>query len=231
LTDLSTDFQELVRNALSARTGINEVFSTNPSLKIAPAIVTRMESFARTMARRGHAHPLRLPSESEGENKDVDEDGTASDLDDVDSTFTRQLDDILEIEDVLDPQNELPKREISEDNSWLHDLYFNNRGFEIGTFDPAILSSAMREQTQNWPSICRGYTSDIIVIVHKFIQTALETICKDARLESNLYNYLEARIREKYDRVNEQVDFILAAELNGQPLTQNQYFNENLQSR
>jgi hypothetical protein len=231
LIDLSTDFQGLVRNALSARTGNSEVFSANPNLKIAPVIVARMENFARTMARWGHAHHLRSSTENESEHEDVDSDETVSDSNDTISILTRQEENILEIEDILDPQSELPKRETAKENAWLQDLYLNNRGFEIGTFDPAILSSAMREQTQNWPCLCRGYTSDIIVIIHKFIQTALETICKDDRLQNNLYNHIEARIRERYDRAKEQVNFILAVELNGQPLTHNQYFNENLQSK
>lgn len=227
LTDLSTKFQKIVSDALAARTGGSEIFTKNPDLKIAPLTVTRMEAFAKHMALLGHTHPLRSPAEHEAETDNGSDHGSDGDI----SIPTTQEIDFPELKGVLYADAELQKRELTDaDAFWLEELYTSNRGFELGTFDPAILSSAMREQTLNWPLLSHKYTNDIIVIVHKFIHTALKLICKDARLQTNLYNYLEANITKRYERAKEQVDFILKVELDARPLTLNPYFNENLRS-
>lgn len=202
---------------------MSDVFTANPELKLAPLVVGRMEAFEKDMDRWGHCHPLRPTPGEEAENlRESKRKGIKS---------TRQQMDVPELDDVLEPACIINTREATDPNSWLRDLYKNNRGFELGTFDPAILPSAMREQTPNWALLSRGYTSDIIVIIHNFIRVALRTICKNERLENNLYNHIETEIKNRYIKATEQAEFILSVELNGQPMTLNHYFNENLQKQ
>lgn len=60
---------------------------------------------------------------------------------------------------------------------WIEKLYCDSRGFEIGTFNPCLLSSLMKKQPARWPTLAEGYISDIITIVHTFIRKALCRVC------------------------------------------------------
>ncbi|KYG40858.1 hypothetical protein M433DRAFT_8419 [Acidomyces richmondensis BFW] len=62
LTELGTKFQRLVTLALDAKYGQDEIFDAQPALRIAPAVLARMEVFAADMMQGGHMYSF-IPQE------------------------------------------------------------------------------------------------------------------------------------------------------------------------
>jgi hypothetical protein len=114
---------------------------------------------------------------------------------------------------------------------WLKETYHKSRGFELGTFDPSLLTEAMRQQSRNWNALSVGYASDAVALVHTFIARMLKRLCSDERVCERLLSLLMDGLLEKYRKVLEQVDLLLQVELAMIPMTVNHYFNENLQKR
>jgi hypothetical protein len=76
-----------------------------------------------------------------------------------------------------------------------------------------------------------GYVSDVIVLVHRFITTAIKAIVPDDLMAYSLFCILQDSLQHQYKRAIEQVDFLLHIEPSGTLLTTYHYFNENLEKR
>jgi hypothetical protein len=92
----------------------------------------------------------------------------------------------------------------------------------LGAFDASILATAMKNQSSKWSSISLGYVSDVIVLVHRFITTAIRAIVPDDSMAYSLLNIVQDSL---------QLDYLLQIELSGTPLTTNHYLNDNLEKR
>lgn len=112
---------------------------------------------------------------------------------------------------------------------WLKNIYTSSRGFELGTFDPALISLIWKKQSVNWDDLALGYISDVIAIVHCFTRCLLQAICPDERVLKELTSVLMEELVTRYQKAIDQVKFILIVEKAGTPLTLNHYFNENLE--
>lgn len=227
LTELSTRFQHLVDLALRANFGTDDLFDEYEELKIAPAVVARMEEFSEDMQKWGHRYSFD-PLELRPAVLDTKEYSHSA----PQKTFcVRKCTAGSDIESVLcDPQN-LPCPSAEHSDAWLRILHKCNRGFELGTFDPVILASAMRKQTTSWKSIGLGFVSDVAQIIHAFTTKALECICVDERLRLELYHTLYDELTIRYTKAMEQVKFIFEVELDGHPMTQNHFFLDGLEER
>jgi hypothetical protein len=89
----------------------------------------------------------------------------------------------------------------------------------------------MKKQSSKWIDISLGYVSDVIVLVHRFVTTAITAIIPDDLMACSLLDILQDRLQQQYKRAIEQVKFLLHIELSGTPLTTNHYFNDNLEKR
>lgn len=87
----------------------------------------------------------------------------------------------------------------------------------------------MKKQSVKWVNISLGYISDIIVIVHRFMTTALDLLCYDDTMKQSLFNTLADGLLHRYKMAIKQVSFLLEVERNGLPMTLNHYFNDNLE--
>lgn len=112
---------------------------------------------------------------------------------------------------------------------WLKSIYISSRGFEFGTFDPALISLIWKKQSVNWDDIALDYISNVIAIVHCFIRSLLKAICPNERILKELTSVLMEELVTRYQKAIDQVKFILRVERAGTPLTLNHYFNENLE--
>ena len=236
LTELSTKFQHLVDLALSANFGTDSLFEEYEELKIAPAVVLRMEQFGKEMTQWGHKYSFEASEQHEDEASDytIGERKTKHNHARYVPTTefqARKYTKPNDLEDLLYSQTSLSHSTGEGTDEWLRELHQNSRGFELGTFDPVILASAMRKQTNKWRPISFGFVSDIAIITHAFIKTALTCICANDRLQDDLYNFLVDGLRTRYTKAMEQVRFILAVELEGTPMTENHYFIDQLEER
>lgn len=112
---------------------------------------------------------------------------------------------------------------------YLDSEYRQSRGFEIGTFNPDLLATLMKTQSEKWIDFSRGYISDIIVIVHQFICLALRDACPDEDICSGILSLLEESLLSQYRRSVEHLEFLLKTEREGTPMTLNHYMNDNLE--
>ncbi|KAE8147665.1 vacuolar sorting protein VPS1, dynamin [Aspergillus avenaceus] len=221
LLDIVAKFQDITYQALSTNYGANNIFDRHRDLRLATIVVTRDTEFADDLNKWGHQYEFNIdddfcpssPSICEGE-----------------TTKTRKVQNVAELEDVTAEQTQESLPSDDDDiNQWLGDLYLNSRGFEIGTFNVSLLATSMKKQSKKWTNFARGYISDIITMVHKFIVKTLEIVSGDKRVYSSLVSIMMDDLLEKYRCALNHVDFLLHVERNGTPKTLNHYFNDNLQ--
>jgi hypothetical protein len=238
LIDLATQYQQLAMLSLQARFGSDERFDRFTALRLAPIVMARAAIFESDMASHGHIFKF---------TGDQTQKSVATVLIDVNETNTpvptsdksrrsqeeglsiRREEDDADIADMLHPHKRLINKDRSNIEAWLRVVYNTSRGFELGTFDASILAITMKKQSFKWSSISLGYTSDVIVLVHRFITTALRAIISDDSLTDSLFNIMLDGLQRQYKRAIEQVEFLLDIELNGTPMTMNHYFNDNLE--
>lgn len=92
----------------------------------------------------------------------------------------------------------------------------------------------MKKQSAKWPILAQGYISDVIAMVHRFINKALRAACGDStsgdsKISTNLLALLWDNLMDKYRQAISQVEFQLSIERGRMPMTLNHYFNDNLQ--
>ena len=101
---------------------------------------------------------------------------------------------------------------------WLTKVYRVSRGFELGTFDPSLLTIMMTEQSKKWNSLALGYISDAGTIVHNFATNLIWLICPDEHVRSVSTSLLTGDLLERYMKTVAQVVFVLQVERSVQPV-------------
>ncbi|KAK4905113.1 hypothetical protein LTR49_025541 [Elasticomyces elasticus] len=230
LTDLSTRFQELARLALDAKQGHHKLFEKSASLRIAPTMVDRMKEFKVEMSAWGHRHAFKELAPPTYEFADpASDDFLVPARKKSPKTFNvRKQEAVDDLGDLLHEQKRLSTMPSEDIDQWLQELHQDNKGFELGTFDPAILFAAMRKQCVRWPDICLGFVSDAVILTHNFITAALEAVCRDERIYTALYSFIVEDLRVDYTKAIEQANFLIQVETEEMPWTEDHYFNEYL---
>ncbi|KAF1964076.1 hypothetical protein BU23DRAFT_575979 [Bimuria novae-zelandiae CBS 107.79] len=154
----------------------------------------------------------------------------ASEDDSNDETFDiRKEDDPEELVDILHPQESLSYPLHGETKDWFLQVFKGNRGFELGTFNASILATVMKKQSSKWEDISMGFVSDVIVLVHRFVISALVSICDDCNVRDALASKLSDELTRRYQNAIACAGFLLKVEKSNIPMTMNHYFNDNLQ--
>jgi hypothetical protein len=220
LIGLAAKFQRLVSLSMNASHGADDAFETSPGLCIAPAVMSRMKIFSDEMAKYGESYSF---------NGDI----APEFVEDPDAeTFAiRKEDDPEELVDILHPQESLCYPLHSDTKDWLLQVFKGNQGFELGTFNPSILATVMKKQSSKWEDISMGFVSDAIVLVHRFIISALVSICDDRSVRDALVGKLSDELTRRYQNAIACAGFLLKVEKSNTPMTMNHYFNDNLQRR
>jgi hypothetical protein len=144
---------------------------------------------------------------------------------------TRKEDDLAELVEILQTQRSLPYPEREGIHRWLMQVFQSHRGFELGTFNSSLLATCMKKQCSKWKEMSMGFVSDVIVMVHKFICSALESICADENVRNALINKLSDDLIKRYQKAINNAQFLLEVERSEVPMSLNHYFNDNLQKR
>lgn len=152
-----------------------------------------------------------------------------SDPDNEDNADTRHMDDLDNIDGLLLEHCPSFSRSVEEISPWLRRIYTSSRGFELGTFDAALIPLIWKKQSANWNDLALSYISDVIVTVHRFIRRLLQAICPDDRILQGLNSVLVEELVTRYQKAIDHVKFILQVERAGTPSTLNHYFNSNLE--
>jgi hypothetical protein len=144
---------------------------------------------------------------------------------------TRKEEDLAELFEILHAQRSLPHPEREGIYRWLMQVFQSHRGFELGTFNSALLATCMEKQCSKWKEMSMGFVSDVIVLVHKFIDSALASICTDQNVRTALINKLSDDLIKRYQKAVSNTKFLLEVERSDVPMSLNHYFNDNLQKR
>ena len=233
LLEIATRFQDITALALQARYGGNAVFDKSPLLRLATAIVERNDQFSQDLEKFGHARAFKkdaLASDDEEnglgnlfkESEDREEHAE-------NSISVRYCGDCGELDDVVQEVEKIAPPHMKGITNWIEEVYKKSRGYELGTFDISILPMIWREQSAKWDALSIGYISDIIALVHGFINELLRKTCSDDRIRRGLSAVLLDGLTERYKKGNEHIDFLLSVERGGTPLTTNHYFADNLE--
>lgn len=205
-------------------------------LKLATSIVDRNDEFSDDVRKKGHTICFEQTSEeSESDTEDAssesdedNEDNADEDNADEDDADERHTNDLDNLDGIMLEESGLNHR-AQEILPWLRRIYTSSRGFELGTFDAALIPLIWKEQSANWNDIALLYISDVIVTVHRFIRKLLQAICPDDLILQGLNSVLVEELMTRYQKAIDHVKFILQVERAGTPSTLNHYFNNNLE--
>jgi hypothetical protein len=246
LLEVVSKFQRITENALHTNYGSLDSFDEHQSLRLATLVANRNAQFSDEVSNQGHVYcfnahdrdddsendpktSVTSPPSSVGTQVGEDEDEEKEAYNDINSVPSRKINICHDIEDILHDSIQIEYSKTQGILSWIEGLYIESRGFELGTFSSSILSTVMKKQSAKWPPLAEGYICDIISIVHNFISTALRISCRDDILYSNILSSLMEGLVEKYRESLSMTEFLLKIEREGTPMSQNHYFNSNLQ--
>lgn len=238
LLDIVIKFQDTTRRALSASYGSRNEFN-DPVLRLTARVVQRNASFSCNMATFGHEYAYAKEEDLVKDLAAIDDEfdiftDSATVMRDSSPRKTISSRKVMfpgknALEEILSPKVEILAPRSKDIVRYLATEYQQSRGFEIGTFNQSLLATLMSKQTEKWVTLSKGYTSDTIVIVHKFICAALRAACPNEGICSAILTLLDDKLRERYGKAHDTVEFLLKTEREGTPMTQNHYLNENLQ--
>lgn len=226
----------ITSNALEARYGRSTHLNENKFLRLATILVDFNAAFSEDVEKRGHTVNFNTTmgsSEKALPRKLILNPHRKSSLDTGpletgDESATQAEGEYPELSDVLpDPCKNLwlESQDILE---WIERAYRSSRGFELGTFDPSILTTLFQEQTRNWEGLAMSYIRHVITSVHRFCDILLNLLCPEERVQSTLWSLLVVQLLERYKKTVDHVKFILHSERAGTLLTTNHYFSESL---
>ncbi|CAG8949800.1 hypothetical protein HYFRA_00004123 [Hymenoscyphus fraxineus] len=240
LVDIASRFQELTSLAINCRYSMDAIFDQNPALKLATFIVTRSSRFSKAMETHGHMYEFQdavtcvkeltepntpKPDTLTEETKNEQTKGSSL------GYQTREENPRPDILGILHENRRVTKPNKAGIIQWLATLHEESRGFELGTFDPFLLSVTMKRQSQKWDAIALGYVEDAVSRVHNLVTELVQYLCPDKRIRTGLQTALMEHLLARYKIAIAQVEFILQVERLDKPSTQNHYFNENLEKR
>ncbi|KAH8730768.1 interferon-induced GTP-binding protein Mx2 [Phaeosphaeriaceae sp. PMI808] len=231
LTRLARHFQGLVDAALTAQYSSHVVFE-EVNLRLITYVVNLTELFNYNFERKAHARHFEMSqSKSDDELGESEECNLSIDIHANErAVFLEEidLDEYSVLENIIskDCDIEDPKSGIM---GWTKMLYLRSRGIDLGTFNGAILSSAFKEQSSKWASMTKAYVSNVIVVIHRFMVIALDTLCTDVQVREEIWSSMLDEVLKRYKAAMNQAAFLVSIEREKRPYTVNHYFNGNLQ--
>ncbi|KAI9679444.1 MAG: hypothetical protein M1817_005466 [Caeruleum heppii] len=233
LLDTSVNFQETVAAALDARYGRNEYLGNSDNLRLATKLVDLNMSFAENVANEGQT--VRFDSKELGPEpapalQSNAKAATSLPTNPGPASSVETGIDYPEIDDIVPRGARVPSGNF-DIFKWIERRYKSSRGFELGTFDPAILPTLFREQTSNWEYLAMLYIRKVIHSVHQFCDELLGLLIIEEPVKAALWDQLQEALLPRYQQMVSHVLFVLATERRGTLLTENDYFIQTLEKR
>jgi hypothetical protein len=232
LVSVAGKFQNLVRAALDADYSIHPAFAKN-ELRLVTAVVNITDQFNTEFSNSSRTYFFETEIQPQSENivevaRDIGNKTDDSDVPNVDDFKAPEPENFPELERIIvtDWTTQQPKAGII---NWIESVYRCSRGIELGTFGPGILSSVFRAQSEKWGLMTEQYLSKIILVVHRFILMALDTVCTDSKVREELKSTILSDLLAKYADGMKQSRLLVDVERRLKPYTLNHYFNSNLQ--
>ncbi|KAK1624560.1 dynamin family protein [Colletotrichum phormii] len=238
LVSIASNFQSLVRAALDADYSAHPAFDSNP-LRLITAVIntteqfnTDFDNFARTYLFESETQveatvPVEVdtPASPIFYEEDDENDDSILQLDTFDIPTPGAYPDLDRII-ITDWSIDLPKNGIMK---WIEAVHRRSRGLDLGSLGHGVLPSVFREQSAKWEMIAKQYLSKIILLVHRFILTALKVVCVDTQVLQDVSSAILGDLCAKYEGGMNQATLLVNVERQLKPYTLNHYFNLNQQ--
>ncbi|KAF1921163.1 interferon-induced GTP-binding protein Mx2 [Ampelomyces quisqualis] len=231
LGQLGSKFQKITQSALNGYYYGEKVFEQDTTLRLITNITKMNEAFANEVWKKGHKRHMSALADDGGETSYelAKHDTTLETIEERKCKYL-ELQDIVEEEDYrcseAKPCDEDPIA------SHIEQIYQDNRGPELGTFNGSILAIAFKEQSEKWEPLVLAHVSRSITAVHHYISSILAHICPDRRVLDQLWDtLLTDKLQTAYKRAMDQARFVLSIERDGMPSTYNHYFNSEVQTK
>ncbi|PFH60295.1 hypothetical protein XA68_11178 [Ophiocordyceps unilateralis] len=226
LGKLATRFQTVAFAALNALYTGEEIFKTDPDLRLITRIIKLNEAFAEVFLTKGHRQLFGISGEVRKcpllKNDDI-----GPNVENLPRKRYSELGSII-LTDKL--SCDLPSEEPI--SICIKDVYHWSRGPELGTFGGTILSSVFQKQSERWESLALWHESNAIVLVHDFIFQLLAHLCPEEQVRDQLWNdLLVPKLSERYRKAMDHVRFLLRIECGARPSTFNHQFTKILQDK
>ncbi|KAF4584060.1 interferon-induced GTP-binding protein Mx2 [Ophiocordyceps camponoti-floridani] len=222
---LATRFQKVSFAALNALYTGEEIFKSDPELRLMTRIIKLNEVFSEVFLKRGH----RQLFGDVGEDRDgsVQKNENGPDVENLPLTKYRELGSIVRTDKFECP---LPSEEPIV--GCVKEVYHWSRGPELTTFGGTVLSTVFQKQTEKWEKLAVSHASDAIVLVHDFIYRLLVHLCPEEAVRNQLWETLLVQeLSQRYRKAMDHVRFLLKIECGSRPSTFNHYFTRTLQEK
>ncbi|KAF3025277.1 hypothetical protein E8E15_006966 [Penicillium rubens] len=224
LLDIIVKFQNIVSQAMATSYGTHELFEKDEDTRLATIVRNRMDVFKSDMEEYGFEYqflnwapalhagvgPVPEPESGSGDDSDDDDDEEADGIPVRKNMNTSEHSGA--IDGILHEQVNVRKPRGGSILAWIEDQYRASRGFELGTFQTALLCTIMNKQSDKWTELALGYVSDVIDIMHTFILKVLLSICPDEQIRDKLLNVLVDELSKRYRAAMDQAQMILEVE-------------------
>ncbi|XXH04227.1 hypothetical protein Hte_010641 [Hypoxylon texense] len=224
LVKIASKFQGITENALYGYYTGNQIFKSEPSLKLATRMMQLNESWSNVFLEKAHKRHF---------DPEWDDDGAIPTHTNEQHPSAISLTKYPELFDIIcTDEYDCPNPSKGPIIDHVKEVFKSNRGPELGTFGGAMLAAVFQEQLEKWEPLALSHTSTAIVLVHEYICQLLDKLCPDTQVKDQLWStLLEEKLKDAYRQAISHANFLLAIEREEKPVTFNHYFNANLQKR
>lgn len=231
LLQIATSFQSLTSNAIDAYYGRDECFQQRETLRLATLIMNENETFSQTMFRHGSRRKFGSRSDSDSEEeRDIN---SGSPPTNVEGRTAEDRPDhrFLELRSLKPIAISTPEVDQESVEDWINRMHRNFKGFEVGTTNPSLLPSLIREQTSSWQFYATSHAHNVVMHIHTFLHDLLVHVCVDSTVRDRVWAKIAAKLKAAYVTAIDHVHFLVKVETTGYPVTLNHYFTDNLKKR
>ncbi|SPJ79438.1 related to RBTMx2 protein [Fusarium torulosum] len=229
LSHIAGAFQDRVRAALAADYNAGPVFN-QVELRLITQVVNITHLFNEEFQLKAHSRHFHTPDllKSEGEfpNPDYESEPTPKrfTLTGVDDFTPEEIAEIghivVRVYDISPPSEDVM--------TWIKNIYSQTRGLDLGTFNPNLIAMAFSEQSRKWGSMTKLYMNRVIITLHRFITSALRSVCQEDHVRLRIWTSIQKDLHERYKRAMEQANLLIEVERHKKPYTLNHQFSEAL---
>ncbi|KAI0106668.1 hypothetical protein F4814DRAFT_428653 [Daldinia grandis] len=219
-------FSDFVKHVLYMKNTEYSVFSLNTRLHHAAHLHEISKAFTRMLLTKGHRYKF--------ESDEDTDDFLAS------PTYRH---DLYELSFLLPDESTYPELRglLSEPFScpWpsegdlikhIRQIYLHSPRDELDACGNSLLSIVFREQSERWTKLTLAHLSNVILIVHEFIDTAMAVAFVDDGVRLALQEFLSDHLLDCYRRAIKHAELLLHVECKGKVSASNPLFSALLAS-
>ena len=234
LISIASKFRDITTKAIDAYYCRDECFEMDDIFRLATLVVEMNEDFSETVHKKGFtrafggAEPIAvdiLPSVP-SPDRSPSPDSAHSSI--PTSTPATESPEYPELQGIM-TQSETPPAPAKDGiMEWVTYKYKRSKGFEIGTINSSLMPSLFAEQSRAWGFYAQNHVTKVIRKIHHFNHEVLRYCCNEDALCVRLWDKLLQALLPSYEKALQEASFLVEVERDGNLITLNHYFAENV---